>query len=85
MAPRPRVLLRARHRELLEDVVLHERQDVVEVLVLVVMRVDVDDQHVVELALHRLLAGVSQQPAGVQFIDRDASAAISNKVHGVFS
>ena len=28
------------------------------VLVLVVMSVDVDDQHVVELALHRLLAGV---------------------------
>jgi hypothetical protein len=28
------------------------------VLVLVVMRIDVDDQHVVEFALHRLLAGV---------------------------
>ena len=54
-------------------------------LVLVVMRVDVDDQHVVELALHRLLAGVRQQPAGVQLFDGDASAAISNKVHGVFS
>ena len=54
-------------------------------LVLVVVRVDVDDQHVVELALHRLLAGVSQQPAGVQLLDCYAPAAICNKVHGVFS
>ena len=52
-------------------------------LVLVVMRVDVDDQHVVELALHRLLAGVGQQPGGVQLLDRYASAAISNEIHGV--
>ena len=78
-------LVRPDMRELLEHVVFHERQDVVEVLVLVVVRIDVDDQHVVELALHRLLAGVSQQPAGVQLFDRYASAAISNKVHGVFS
>ena len=72
-------------RELLEHVVFHERQDVAEVLVLVVVRVDVDDQHVVELALHRLLAGVRQQAAGVQFFDCYAPAAISNEVHDVFS
>ncbi len=66
--PRP-PLLGAAMRELPEHVVLHERQELAEVLVLVVMRVDVDDQHVVELALHRLLAGVRQQAAGVQLLD----------------
>ena len=54
-------------------------------LVLVVMRVDVDDQHVVELALHRLLAGVGEKPGGVQLVDSYASAAISDEVHGVVS
>ena len=47
--------------------------------------VDVDDHHVVELALDRLLARVSQQLCGVQLIDGYASAPISNKFHGVFS
>ena len=74
-----------RLRELLEHFIFHERQDVGEVLVLVVVRVDVDDHDVVELALHRLLAGVGEQPAGVQLIDCDASATICNKVHDVFS
>jgi hypothetical protein len=50
-----------------------------------VVRIDVDDHDVVELALHRLLAGVGEQPAGVQLIDCDASATICNKVHDVFS
>ena len=75
----------ARLGELLEHLVFHERQDLAEVLVLVVVRIDVDDHHVVELALHRLLAGVRQQPAGVQLFDGYAPAAISNKVHDVFS
>ena len=75
----------ALHGELLEHVVFHIGQELAVVLALVVMRVDVDDQHVVELALHRLLAGVRQQPAGVQLLDGYASAAIRNKVHGVFS
>ena len=48
-------------RELAQHVVLHERQDFAEVLVLVMVGVDVDDQHVVELALHRLLARVREQ------------------------
>ena len=52
-------------------------------LVLVMVCVDVDDQHVVELALHRLLAGVGQQTAGVQLLDCYASAAISNEIHDV--
>jgi hypothetical protein len=49
------------------------------------VRIDIDDQHVVELALHGLLARVSEQSAGVQLIDCDAAAAICNKVHDVFS
>jgi hypothetical protein len=48
-----------------------------------VVGVDVDDQHVVELALHRLLARVRQQAAGVQLLDRYAPAAVRNEVHGV--
>src|SRR4029077_11515117 len=69
----------------LEHLVFHERQDVGEVLVLVVVRVDVDDHDVVDLALHSLLTVVSQQTAGVEFLDCYASAAICNKVHDVFS
>ena len=38
-------------------------------LVLVVVSIHVDDQHVVELALDRLLAGVREQPGGVQLVD----------------
>jgi hypothetical protein len=47
------------------------------------MRIDVRDQNAVEIALVRLLAGVSEQPAGVDLFDRDAAAAIGKKVHGV--
>jgi hypothetical protein len=46
-----------------------------------VMRVDVDDQNVVELALVRLLAGVGEKPGGVELIDRYAPATIRNEVH----
>ena len=51
-------------------------------LVLVVVRVDVDDEDVVELALDRLFAGVGEKPGGVQLVDRYASAAFSEEVHG---
>ena len=73
--PRPPIV------QLPEHVVLHERQDFAVVLVLVVMSVHVDDQDVVELALDRLLAGVSEKPGGVQLVDRYASAAFSEEVH----
>src|SRR5262245_62596295 len=43
--------------------------------------VDVDDHNVVELALVRLLAGMGQQPGGVEFIDRYPPTAIRNDVH----
>ena len=59
-------------------------QDVAHVLVLVVVRVDVDDQHVVELALHRLLPRMREQPRGVEFVDGDAPAAIRDQVHDRF-
>ena len=51
-------------------------------LVLVVVRVHVDDEYVVELALNRLFAGVREEPGGVQLVDRYASAAFSEEVHG---
>src|SRR5580698_7293023 len=47
------------------------------------MRVDVDDDHVVEIALVRLLASVSQQPRGVQLLDRYAATAIGDEIHCV--
>ena len=74
---------RGRHGELAQHVVLHVGQDFVVVLVLVMMGVDIDDQHVVEVALLRLLAGMGQEPRGVEFLDRYASAAISDEIHGV--
>ena len=47
------------------------------------MGIDIDDQHVVELALMRLLAGMGEQPRRVQFLDGDAPAAIGHQFHGV--
>jgi hypothetical protein len=47
--------------------------------------VDIDDQHLVETAVARLLAGMREQPAGVQLFDADAAAAIGEKVHGSVS
>src|SRR5262249_40714336 len=73
----------AGEHELAQDVVLHERQEFVDRLVLVVMGVDVDDQHVVELALLRLLSGMGEQAAGVELFDRHAPSAVGDEVHGV--
>ena len=73
----------ALHRQLAQHVVFHERKNFAHVLVFIMMRVDIDDHEVVELAQVRLLARMRQKPGGVEFIDRDAPAAISNEVHGV--
>ena len=51
----------AGNRELADNVVLHEREKLVDALVLVMVGVDVDDQDVVELALLRLLPGMGEQ------------------------
>ena len=82
---RPAALGAAGDRELAEHVVLHEGEDVVHALVLVVMGIDVDDQDVVELALLRLLTGMGEQAGGVELLDGDAPAAIGDEVHGVVS
>ena len=65
----PRPLARPAIASWRMHVVLHEREDVVHALVLVVMGIDVDDQHVVELALLRLLAGMGEQAGGVELLD----------------
>jgi hypothetical protein len=44
--------------------------------------VHIDDDKVVEVALDRLLAGMGEKPGGVQLVDRYASAAFSEEVHG---
>src|SRR5262249_52002425 len=69
-------------RELAQDVVLHEGKKLVQALVLVVVRIHVDDEHVVELALLRLLAGMRKQPRCVELFDGDAPAAVGDEVHG---
>ena len=73
----------AGEHELAQHLVLDERQEFVVALVLVVVRIDVGDQDVVEVALVRLLAGMRQQAAGVELFDGDAPAAIGEKVHGL--
>jgi hypothetical protein len=78
----PAALGAARDRELAQNVVLHERKEFVQAFVLVMVRIDVDDQDVIELALLRLLAGVGKEPRGVELFDRDASAAVGDEVHG---
>src|SRR5207253_2238989 len=72
----------AAERELPQDVVLHEREKLVQAFVLVMVRIDVDDEHVVKLALLRLLAGMRKQPRGVELFDGDAPAAVGDEVHG---
>ena len=53
----------AGEHELAENFVLDEGQEFVVALVLVMVRVDIGDQNVVELALHRLLARMRQAAA----------------------
>jgi hypothetical protein len=49
------------------------------------MRVDVDDQNVVEVALVGLLARMRKEPRGVEFLDRYAAAAVGDQIQGVCS
>src|SRR5690606_21177447 len=53
-------------RVLLENLVFHERYDVAEMFVLVMMCVHIDDQHVVEFAPVGLNSGVMQVAGGPQ-------------------
>ena len=63
-------LAAGREAQLAQHVVFHEWQEFVVALVLVMVSVDVDDDHVVEIALMSLLARMRQQPAGIEFFDR---------------
>src|SRR5207248_5547968 len=72
----------AAERELPQDIVLHEGEKLVQAFVLVMVRIDVDDEHVVKFALLRLLAGMRKQPPGVELFDGDAPAAVGDEVHG---
>src|SRR5215469_4803038 len=47
------------------------------------VRVDVDDENVVEIARMRLFARVRQESGGVEFFDGDAATAIGNQIHGM--
>src|SRR5262249_18497832 len=70
------------HGPLAENIVLHVRQDVAVMLVLVMVGVHVDDDKVVELSLDRLLAGMGEKPRGVQLVERYRWAAFSGEVIG---
>ena len=76
-------LAHALHAELPDHVVFHIRKELSEVLVLVMVRIDVDDQHIVELALVCLLSCVSEQPAGVELFKRNPASAVGDQIHGV--
>jgi hypothetical protein len=73
----------AGEHELAQNLVLDEREKLVVALVLVMVAVDVDDQHAVQLALIRLPPRVGEQPTGVEFLDRHPATAIGDEVHGV--
>jgi len=79
------ILGASRQRELLEERRSPCIPEIAVVLAFIVMGVDVDDQHVVEVALPRLLPGVTQELRGVELVDCDASAAVRNEVHRVVS
>jgi hypothetical protein len=49
------------------------------------VRIDIDDQDIIEPALLRLLPGMREQAAGIELFDGNAAAAIGNQVHGVSS
>jgi hypothetical protein len=61
---------------LAKHIVFDEWQEFIEAFVLVVMRIDIGDQNIVERTLVRLFASVSQQPAGIQLLDGNAAAVI---------
>ena len=64
--------------------VLDELQDLVQRLALVVMRVDVDDQHVVEAALIALARRVGEKLVGVEFLDAQLVVTVATgEVHCV--
>src|SRR5215471_17439738 len=69
-----------RLRQLTQDVVLHEWNDLLETLSFVVVRIDIDDEYVVEVALHGLLAGMRQQPTGIEYLDANPPSAVSDQV-----
>src|SRR5262249_46766965 len=75
-------LAAAAERELAQDVVFHERKKLVQALVLVMVRIDVDDQDIVEVTLLSLFAGLGEQPGGVELFDGDAPAGVGDEVHG---
>jgi len=47
------------------------------------MRIDVDDDHIVQFALMGLLTGVGEESRCVQLVNRHAAAAIRHKFHAV--
>ena len=66
--------------ELLHHRVGHVFQDLVERLQLVVMRVDVDDRKVLVAAVLRLLGGVREHLAGVEFLDLHAAVVAEREI-----
>src|SRR5262249_11672424 len=72
-----------REDELAQHLILDQRQKFIETLVLVVVAIDIDDQDVIEVAGHGLLASVGEQPARIELFKGDAAAAVGKQVHGI--
>src|SRR5690348_13339543 len=68
-------------RHLTQHIILHVGENLAVVLALVVMRIDINNQNVVEVALVRLLPGMREQPRGVELLDRDPPAAFNDEIH----
>jgi hypothetical protein len=71
----------ARKRKLLEHGIIEIVEDLRHRLVLVVMRVDVDDRKAVVATLLRLPGGVREQLGGVELLDRHAPEIIGLQFH----
>src|SRR5215470_16115127 len=53
------------------------------VLIFVVVRIAVDDQNIVKVTLHRLLACVCEQLGRVELFYRNAATALDHQFHGL--
>ncbi len=73
----------AGEHELAQHLVFDEGEKFVVALVLIVVAVDIDDQHAVQIALIGLAPRVGEQPGGVKLLDRNPSTAVGDEVHGV--
>jgi hypothetical protein len=77
------VRLRAGQRQLAQHRIVEIFENLVQGLIFIVMRIDVDDRELVIAALARLTRRVRQQLRGVEFLHRHAAEIAELEVHGL--